>query len=609
MYACCSACGRNTDRPGAERARGVAVVLLLQRCCRFCGNRYRDRETVLPEGRRDTAGMPPTAVGVVDTVLGAVAPPGPGRTGFLAGFAPGSSGVEALIARGCVNPGDGGGGVFVWLPTSRAPDDGGTVVIPNQFAAAMPPPDGRWHRVYAGALDVRWFGAQANASTTNDTAAFASAIAASAGIGPAANREVFVPPGQYLAQLTLPRRGVNAGGIVLRGSGPASTQIMWNGAGATVEFSHADDTQYALYYRFSSIAFRHTTPGGTAFRHAPDPTLAARMLYAAFEDVMFQSDGVAQDANHQPVGNEPVAELRSMFNSRLDRVTLRGSAGLLVTGSRNHLADVHTLLDGEQTDGVVLAPCGESILDTVRIDGLFGNIGDGIRLSGCSLVSIRNSSFEGKRGRSCIRIEDSTNITLDNCNMGGAPFANVPWAALWITGASDNIRIDGGRINVFDITGLRIDPGGRSIHGREIQFPQSSAAATGTFPVIDALAPDIRLELITGTNARVELAHTVGPSAFRGTILLLQRWHDLFVSDAPLIEHIMQGTDDDGPALAAAPPGRRVTLFLSGGVTTVASGGSSTIRLVGNTPWTPTGQAMIELVFDGTLWWEVARNG
>ena len=131
----------------------------------------------------------------------------------------------------------------------------------------------------------------------------------------------------------------------------------------------------------------------------------------------------------------------------------------------------------------------------------------------------------------------------------------------------------------------------------------------GTFLIIDALALDIRLELITGIDARVELAHTVGPSAFRGTILLLQRWHDLFVSDAPLIEHIMQGTDNDGPGLADAPPGRRVTLFLSGGATTVASGGNSTIRLVGNTAWTPAGQAMIELVFDGKLWWEVARNG
>ena len=44
-------------------------------------------------------------------------------------------------------------------------------------------------------------------------------------------------------------------------------------------------------------------------------------------------------------------------------------------------------------------------------------------------MSIRNSSFEGKRGRSCIRIEDSANITLDNCNMGGGPFADVPWSA------------------------------------------------------------------------------------------------------------------------------------------------------------------------------------
>ena len=176
-------------------------------------------------------------------------------------------------------------------------------------------------------------------------------------------------------------------------------------------------------------------------------------------------------------------------------------------------------------------------------------------------------------------------------------------------GTSDNIRIDGGRINVFDVTGLRIDPGGRSIHGHGIQFPQSSGAAALSFPVIDAAAPDIRLELITGTDARVELAHTVGPAAARGTTLLLQRWHDLFVADVSTIEHIMQGTGDDGPGLADAPAGRRVTLFLSGGVTTVASGSPSTIRLVGNAAWTPAGAAILSLVFDGALWWETARNG
>jgi hypothetical protein len=42
---------------------------------------------------------------------------------------------------------------------------------------------------------------------------------------------------------------------------------------------------------------------------------------------------------------------------------------------------------------------------------------------------------------------------------------------------------------------------------------------------------------------------------------------------------------------------------------TVASGAPSTIRLTPGVEWRPAGDAMLELVFDGTVWWESARNG
>src|SRR5215475_12993212 len=98
----------------------------------------------------------PDRVQVVDTVLGAVAPPGPARTGNVANTMPTHAGPFALIARGCLHRGDGGGGLFVWLLDSAAGDDGGTVILPNVH---VPPPsqptaNGRWHRVYSGALDI-----------------------------------------------------------------------------------------------------------------------------------------------------------------------------------------------------------------------------------------------------------------------------------------------------------------------------------------------------------------------------------------------------------------------------------------------------------------------
>jgi len=281
----------------------------------------------------------------------------------------------------------------------------------------------------------------------------------------------------------------------------------------------------------------------------------------------------------------------------------------LITGSRNCLTAVKTFLDGQQTDGIVLAPCSETVIDVPRIDGLRGNGGDGIRLVDSSNITLRNTSFEGKNGRSCIRIENSSNITLDNCNMGGAPAANVEYAALWITGNSKNIRIDGGLINVFDIAGIRIDAGSRSVRGRAIEFGQSSGAAMTTFLNVAPAAADIRIETFTGTDAGVEFAQTVGKALFRGTTLLLQRWEDLRVTGLHTIENIAQGDDGDGPSFGSASAGRRVTLFLSGGAVTVASGLPSAIRLSSGVAWTPPGDAMLELVFDGALWWEVARNG
>src|SRR5262249_46822891 len=139
-----------------------------------------------------------------------------------------------------------------------------------------------------------------------------------------------------------------------------------------------------------------------------------------------------------PGANPPVAELRSMFNSRLERVWFSGSAGMLITGSRNFLTAVRTFQDRQQTDGIVLDPGGETVICGPRLDGLAGHVGDGIRLVNSSNITICNTSFEGKRGRSCIRVENSSNVTLDNCNMGGTPLAAVPWAALWITGNSEN---------------------------------------------------------------------------------------------------------------------------------------------------------------------------
>lgn len=110
--------------------------------------------------------------------------------------------VELL---GFYNPGDGGGGLFVWNSTSTLADDQGIVIQPNSL-----PAQGRWFRVMEGwdwnitqtpasigAVNPKWFGAVGNGQATAllDTLALQQAIVAAGSHG--TNVEIVVPDGKY----------------------------------------------------------------------------------------------------------------------------------------------------------------------------------------------------------------------------------------------------------------------------------------------------------------------------------------------------------------------------------------------------------------------------
>lgn len=97
---------------------------------------------------------------------------------------------EVLVLKAYLAPQDGGGGVFVWDANATAAMDFGTVIRPNDRAANVA---GRWRRLFSGALNVRWFGAQGNDSNT-DQVNINLAIAAANARG---NGEVYLPPGIY----------------------------------------------------------------------------------------------------------------------------------------------------------------------------------------------------------------------------------------------------------------------------------------------------------------------------------------------------------------------------------------------------------------------------
>jgi hypothetical protein len=132
-------------------------------------------------------------------------------------------GGTVVIAKGCLTPGDGGGGVFFW--DTSGTDDGGTIIVPNANVGA-PGTGGCWKRVTGagrnGALNIRWFGAGGDGSN-DDSAAIQFALDAVKNAGGA----VYIPPGSHLIKSTNPNAGlaavtVNGSNIRIFGDGTSS---------------------------------------------------------------------------------------------------------------------------------------------------------------------------------------------------------------------------------------------------------------------------------------------------------------------------------------------------------------------------------------------------
>ncbi len=104
-----------------------------------------------------------------------------------------TNGDAPVFLQGALTPGDQGAGWFVWRSASQAIDDGGCVLAPD---AAKP---GRWHRLFSGAVDVRWFGAQGDGAT-DDSGPLQRAIDHHA--------EVHLPAGVYRLSRPLDMRDV-----------------------------------------------------------------------------------------------------------------------------------------------------------------------------------------------------------------------------------------------------------------------------------------------------------------------------------------------------------------------------------------------------------------
>lgn len=137
--------------------------------------------------------------------------------------------VDSVSVLGYYSPGDGGAGIFYWDAAATEADNQGTVIEP------VPPASGRWKRMAAGPLSVKWFGAKGDAKT-DDTEAIQAAEDAAANVGGV----VRFPPGTYLingARAAIPgdtrRYGINK---------KSNTKWVGDGYGSSILRLKADST-------------------------------------------------------------------------------------------------------------------------------------------------------------------------------------------------------------------------------------------------------------------------------------------------------------------------------------------------------------------------------
>jgi hypothetical protein len=159
-------------------------------------------------------------IAYVATVLG------PARTGILAVANATQVGATAVFAECCVNFKDGGGGMFRWDATGGT-DDGGTIIVPGGSGIGSSGPC--WRRIYEGAVNVRWFGAQGD-GVADETFALQQAL--NFLMATPNGGKLYIPAGLYKITYTLTLVGDYGHNYVIEGDIGAenlNTAIIWAG--------------------------------------------------------------------------------------------------------------------------------------------------------------------------------------------------------------------------------------------------------------------------------------------------------------------------------------------------------------------------------------------
>jgi Pectate lyase superfamily protein len=158
---------------------------------------------------------------------------------------------DYIFVAGYPDPPHGGiRGFFEWRPNSVEAENFGTVIRPNLLQA---PNKGRWHRVFEGAISVKWFGAVGD-GTGNDADAINAAILAlpvnlSSGIP---TGQVYFPTGTYRVTETIT---IHRDRTHLTGDGLYATQILFDPIGHAALFEFAKPGQILFQCSLREMSF------------------------------------------------------------------------------------------------------------------------------------------------------------------------------------------------------------------------------------------------------------------------------------------------------------------------------------------------------------------
>ncbi len=383
--------------------------------------------------------------------------------------------------------GIGSEGFFQWRPESLQHDNGGTVIKPNALNKSD---KGRWHRVFDGAISVKWFGAIGDgashplcelqgedflaaqtdypfASSPNDEIDWAAIQAAINAAAASKSPSVFIPPGRY--QLTRPIR-------------PEVDNLTLFGSGGAVLVADPPPPELGQEYFPEAILVNKQNPGNSNAPLAPVHCLTISDLTVEAKggsDLDTFSAGVIQLNNCKDctLRNVRVKYIGPTHKPKeIDGiVTSQGTTGLI------HGCTV----EGMSKAGIYVAGGTHDLqVDACEVRHTVGQIGQvGICVTGADRITISNCLSHHNGGAGLLigvngPIGENPPEPASNVQVSGGFYQDNKAEGILIASAYDNVRPE--NIQLLGVATLNNDGRGISIEaGWDVVIANPSVVDSG----------------------------------------------------------------------------------------------------------------------------------